>query len=181
MKFHSTPLHGAYLIELEYREDDRGFLARMVCERDFTAAGLEGRFVQVNNSASRRRGIMRGLHYQAEPYAEVKLMRVIRGAIFDAIVDVRPGSPTFGRWFGAELSATNRTMLYAPRGVAHGFLSLTDDVEVIYMSSAFYEPGAERGVRFDDPGVGIAWPIEPTEVTQKDRSWPDLDLSRAGA
>jgi dTDP-4-dehydrorhamnose 3,5-epimerase len=181
MKFHRTPLDGAYLVELEYREDDRGFLARLFCERDFTAAGLEGRFVQINNSSSRRKGILRGLHYQAAPHAEVKLMRAIRGTIFDVIVDVRPRSRSFGRWFGAELSDRNRTMLYAPRGVAHGFLSLTDDVEVIYMSSAFYAADAERGVRFDDPGVGIAWPIAPTEVTAKDRSWADLDLSGGAA
>lgn len=180
MKFHSTPLDGAYLVELDYREDDRGFLARMFCEREFAAAGLEHRFVQINNSSSRRKGIMRGLHHQAAPHAEVKLMRAVRGTIFDVIVDVRPGSPSYGRWFGAELSDRNRTMLYAPRGVAHGFLSLTDDVEVIYMSSAFYAPGSELGVRFDDPGVGIRWPVPPTEVTQKDRSWPDLDLSLGG-
>lgn len=175
MKFLKTPIDGAHIIELERREDHRGFLGRLFCEREFTAAGLEGRFVQINNSSSTRKGIVRGLHYQAPPHAEVKVMRVIRGSIFDVIVDVRNGSPTFGRWFGAELSADNRRMMYAPRGFAHGFLSLTDDVEVIYMASAFYAPGFERGVRFDDPKVAIAWPIPPLEVSDKDRAWPDLD------
>ena len=175
MKFLKTPIEGAHVIELERREDQRGFLARLFCERDFTAAGLEGRFVQINNSTSLRKGIVRGLHYQAPPHAEVKVMRVIRGAVFDVIVDVRRGSPTFGRWFGAELTAENRRMMYSPRGFAHGFLSLTDDVEVIYMASAFYAPGFERGVRFDDPKVGVEWPIRPSEVSDKDRSWPDLD------
>lgn len=175
MKFLKAPLEGARVIELERREDERGFLARLFCEREFAAAGLETRFVQINNSASLRKGIVRGLHYQVPPHAEVKVMRVIRGAIFDVIVDVRRDSPTFGRWFGAELTAANRLMMYAPRGFAHGFMSLTDDVEVIYMASSFYAPGSERGVRFDDPRVGISWPIPPREVTDKDRSWPDLD------
>jgi len=177
MKFLKTPIEGAHVIEPERREDHRGFLARVFCEREFTEAGLEGRFVQINNSTSNRKGIVRGLHYQAPPHAEVKVMRVIRGAIFDVIVDVRLGSPTFGTWFGAELSAENRRMMYSPRGFAHGFLSLTDDVEVIYMASAFYAPGFERGIRFDDPRVGIAWPVPPLEVSDKDRAWPDLDPS----
>lgn len=179
MKFVKTPLQGVHVVELEQREDSRGFLARVFCEREFAAAGLESRFPQINNSGSRRKGTLRGLHFQAPPHAEVKLMRVIRGAIFDVVVDVRRGSPSFGRWFGVRLDDRNRTMLYAPRGFAHGFLSLTDDVEVIYMSSALYAPGAEGGVRFDDPGVGIEWPIAPVEVSDKDRAWPDLSPDRA--
>lgn len=179
MKFIRTPLEGAYQVELERHEDNRGFLARLFCERSFAEAGLEHRFVQINNSASWRKGILRGLHYQTPPHTEVKLMRAIRGAIFDVIVDVRQGSPSFGRWFGAVLDESNRTMMYAPRGFAHGFLSLTDEVEVIYMSSASYAPDSERGVRFDDPMVGIAWPIPPTEVSDKDRAWPDLTVGQA--
>jgi dTDP-4-dehydrorhamnose 3,5-epimerase len=179
MKFLETPIGGGYQVELERHEDSRGFLARLFCERSFAEAGLEHRFVQINNSASWRKGTLRGLHYQAPPHTEVKLMRVIRGAIFDVIVDVRQGSPSFGKWFGAELDHSNKTMMYAPRGCAHGFLSLTDDVEVIYMSSAFYTPGSERGVRFDDPHVGIEWPIPPTEVSDKDRAWPDLSPAQA--
>ena len=179
MKFHKTPLDGVHLVELEQLEDSRGFLARLFCERSFAEAGLESRFVQINNSASHRKGILRGLHYQVPPYSEVKLMRAVRGAIFDVVVDVRRGSPTFGKWFGTELNDRNRLMLYAPRCYAHGFLSLTDDVEVIYMTSAFYTPGSERGVRFDDPRVGIAWPIAPVEVSDKDRAWPDLISAHA--
>lgn len=179
MKFRETPLKGAHLIELDRLEDSRGFLARVFCERAFAEAGLESRFVQINNSASWRKGTLRGLHYQVPPNTEVKLMRVLRGAIFDVIVDVRQGSPSFGQWFGARLDDSNRAMMYAPRGFAHGFLSLTDDVEVIYMSSAFYTPGAERGVRFDDPRIGIEWPIPPTEVSDKDRAWPDLTPDQA--
>ncbi|MBR0673018.1 dTDP-4-dehydrorhamnose 3,5-epimerase [Neoroseomonas soli] len=180
MKFLKAPLEGPHIIEPERREDHRGFLARLFCEREFAAAGLEGRFVQINNSTSLRKGIVRGLHYQAPPHSEVKVMRVIRGAIFDVVVDVRLGSPTFGRWFGAELSAGNRLMMYSPRGFAHGFMSLTDDVEVIYLTSSSYAPGSERGVRFDDPGVGVAWPAPPLEVSDKDRSWPDLDPATHG-
>jgi len=172
-------MEGAHLVELDRLEDSRGFLARMFCERAFAEAGLESRFVQANNSASWRKGTLRGPHFQVPPHTEVKLMRVIRGAIFDVIVDVRHGSASFGRWFGVRLDDTGRKMMYAPRGFAHGFLSLTDDVEVIYMSSAFYAPGAERGVRFDDPNVGIEWPIPPTEVSDKDRAWPDLTPAQA--
>jgi dTDP-4-dehydrorhamnose 3,5-epimerase len=175
MKFHKTPLEGAYLIELEKRGDERGFFARFFCEKEFGDAGLETRFVQINNSTSAVRGTIRGLHYQLPPHAEVKVMRTIRGAMYDVIVDLRRNSPTFGKWFGAELSAENRLMVYVPRGFAHGFLSLTDDVEVIYMSSAFYAPGQERGLRFDDPVVGIKWPVAPKEVSEKDCRWPDLD------
>lgn len=179
MKFSKTPLEGVHIIDLEPREDSRGFLGRMFCEREFGQAGLESRFVQMNNSLSRRRGTLRGLHYQTPPHAEVKLLRVVRGAIFNAVVDIRRGSPTFAHWFGARLDDSNRSMMYTPRGFAHGFLSLTDDAEVIYMTSAAYMPGSEGGVRFDDPRVGIDWPIPPTEVTDKDRAWPDLTPERA--
>jgi dTDP-4-dehydrorhamnose 3,5-epimerase len=175
MKFVPTPLPGAYLIELEKRGDDRGFFARLFCEKEFAAAGLEHRFVQINNSLSGSKGTLRGLHYQLAPAAEVKLMRCLRGAIFDVILDLRTGSPTFGRWFGAELSAANRTMMYVPRGFAHGLLTLCDDTEVLYPVSAFYAPQLERGIRFNDPRFDIAWPIQPEEVSEKDRNWPDFN------
>ena len=179
MKFSKTPLEGVHIVDLEPREDSRGFLGRMFCEHEFAQAGLESRFVQINNSVSRRRGTLRGLHYQAPPHAEVKLIRVVRGAIFNVAVDIRRDSPTFARWFGLRLDDGNRAMMYTPRGFAHGFLSLTDDAEVIYLTSAAYAPGSEGGVRFDDPRVGIAWPILPAEVTDKDRAWPDLAPERA--
>ena len=179
MKFITTSLAGVHLVELDRREDSRGFLARMFCEAEFAQAGLENRFVQMNNSASCHKGTLRGLHFQTPPHAEVKLMRVIHGAVFNVAVDVRRGSPTFAQWFGTRLDDRNRTMMYTPRGFAHGFLSLTDDAEVMYLSSAFYAPGTEGGVRFDDPTVGIQWPFPPQEVSDKDRAWPDLTPERA--
>lgn len=175
MKFLPTPLAGAHLVELERRGDDRGFFARLFCEREFAAAGLETRFVQANNSLTARRGTLRGMHYQLPPAAEVKLVRCLRGALYDVILDLRPRSPTFGQSFGAELTAENRTMMYVPRGFAHGFLTLADDTEALYLVSAFYAPEEERGVRFDDPRFSIRWPIAPTEVSAKDRAWPDYD------
>ena len=175
MIFTETPLAGAYLIDIEKRGDDRGFFARVFCEKEFGAHGLETRFVQVNNSTSGKRGTLRGLHYQLPPASEVKLVRSIRGSLYDVIVDLRAGSPTFGKWFGAELSAENRRMMYVPRGFAHAFMTLTDDVEALYLVSSFYSPQEERGVRWDDPTVGIEWPVLPSEISDKDRSWPSLD------
>ncbi|MEO6607061.1 MAG: dTDP-4-dehydrorhamnose 3,5-epimerase [Aestuariivirga sp.] len=180
MKFHKTPLDGAYLVELEKRGDDRGFFARFFCEREFGAQGLETRFVQVNNSLSAKKGTLRGLHYQLPPAAEVKLVRAIRGALWDVIVDLRAGSATFGKWFGAELNDENRLMMYVPRGFGHGFITLTDDVEALYMVSEFYAPQSERGLRWDDPALAIQWPIAPTEISEKDRSWSALDATFHG-
>lgn len=175
MKFHKTPLEGARVIELEKRGDDRGFFARYFCEREFAADGLETRFVQINNSLSSKKGTLRGMHYQLPPSPEVKVVRCVRGSLWDAIVDLRPDSPTFMKWFGAELSAENRLMMYVPRGFAHGLLTLTDDVEAIYLVSAFYDPQAERGLRWNDPAIGIEWPIAPVEISPKDAKWPDFD------
>lgn len=175
MIFHKTPLDGARVIELEKRGDDRGFFARFFCEKEFAAEGLETRFVQINNSLSSKKGTLRGLHYQLPPSGEVKVVRAIRGALYDVIVDLRAGSPTFGKWFGAELSAENRMMMYVPRGFAHAFITLTDDTEALYLVSDFYAPECERGLRFNDPALGIDWPIEPVEVSEKDRSWPDFN------
>jgi dTDP-4-dehydrorhamnose 3,5-epimerase len=175
VKFLPTPLAGAYLIELEPRGDERGFFARVFCEREFAAAGLESGYVQVNNSLTAQRGTLRGMHYQLPPAAEVKLVRCIAGALHDVIVDLRPDSPTCGRWFGADLTAENRRMMYVPRGFAHGFLTLTDDVEALYLVSAFYAPEEERGVRFDDPRFAIDWPIAPSELSTKDRAWPNYN------
>jgi dTDP-4-dehydrorhamnose 3,5-epimerase len=175
MKFYPAPLDEACTIELEKRGDDRGFFARFFCEKEFGDAGLETQFVQINNSLTAKKGTLRGLHYQLPPAAEVKVVRCLRGALYDVIVDLRAGSPTFGKWFGAELTADNRTMMYVPRGFAHAFVTLTDDTEALYLVSAFYSPENERGVRFNDPAVGIEWPVEPVEISEKDRNWPDLD------
>jgi dTDP-4-dehydrorhamnose 3,5-epimerase len=175
MQFQRTPLEGAYIIELEMRGDNRGFFARLFCEQEFSSAGLETRFVQINNSFSAKRGTLRGMHFQLPPSAEVKVVRCIRGALFDVIVDLRPESPTFKQWFGAELNAENRHMMYVPRGFAHGFITMADDTEAFYLVSELYVPTQERGLRFNDPAIGIKWPITPIEVSDKDKTWPDLD------
>lgn len=175
MIFTETPLPGAFLIDLEKRGDDRGFFARAFCEKEFGAKGLATRFVQVNNSLSAQRGTLRGMHYQLAPKAETKLVRCIRGALHDVILDLRRGSPTFGKSFGAELSADNRRMMYVPKGFAHGFVTLSDDTEAFYFADEFYGPEQERGVRWNDPRFGIAWPIAPVVISDKDRQHRDFD------
>lgn len=175
MKFTPTPLEGAYTIDLEKRGDDRGFFARLYCEREFADHGLPTDFVQVNNSLSADRGTLRGMHYQLAPHAETKVVRCIRGALWDCILDLRPDSKTFGQWFGAELTAENRTMMVAPKGFAHGFITLTDDTEAFYLVDAFYAPDHERGVRWNDPEFGIEWPIEPVVLSDKDAVHRDFD------
>lgn len=175
MIFHPTPLRGAYTIELEKRGDERGFFARLFCEREFAAAGIETHFQQINNSLTVKKGTLRGLHYQLPPASEAKVLRCIRGSLYDMILDIRPDSETFGQSFGVVLNAENRLMMVVPRGFAHGYLTLEDGTEALYMSSAFYDPERERGIRFDDPRFAIAWPIVPEEVSQKDRSWPNFD------
>ena len=175
LRFTPTAVHGAVLVEGVRRGDDRDFFARLFCAEDFAAAGLEGRFAQVNASLSTRRHTLRGLHYQLPPAAEAKLVRCIRGSLFDVVADLRPDSPTYGRWFGAELSAENRRMLYVPRGCAHGFLTLEDETEALYLVSDAYAPQQERGLRFDDPFLAIAWPAPPAELSAKDAGWPAFD------
>ena len=172
MKFHQTPLEGAYVIELERRGDDRGFLARFFCENEFGAAGLETRFVQINNSLTAAKGTLRGLHYQLPPAAEVKVVRAIKGALWDVIVDLRAGSPTYRKWYGTELKANNRLMMYVPRGFGHGFVTLSDHVEALYLDSAPYSPEAERGLRWNDPAVGIDWRVPPQRCRTEIASGP---------
>ena len=174
MQFNPTSLKGAYVIDLEKRGDDRGFFARFYCENEFNDAGLETHFVQINNSLSAKKGTLRGMHYQLPPAAEVKVVRCIKGALFDVVVDLRPDSPTYKRWYGAELTADNRRMMYVPRGFAHGFVTLEDDTEALYLVSAFYSPENERGLKYNDSNINIAWPISPVEISEKDRNWPDL-------
>jgi dTDP-4-dehydrorhamnose 3,5-epimerase len=174
MLFKETPLHGSYLIELEKRSDERGFFARLFCAQEFAAQGLEHRFLQANNSLSLQKGTLRGLHYQLEPMAETKLVRCLSGALYDVILDLRPQSPTFGRHFGATLSAENRLMMYVPRGFAHGFLSLEDNTEILYFVSQYYSKELERGIRWDDPRFQIAWPEPPLLISERDRSHPDF-------
>jgi dTDP-4-dehydrorhamnose 3,5-epimerase len=175
MIFTDTGLPGAYLIDLEKKGDQRGFFARVFCANEFAKAGLVTNFVQVNNSLSPTKGTLRGVHYQLAPKAETKLVRCVRGAFWDVILDLRPGSPTFGRWFGAELSAENRRMMYVPKGFAHGFITLTDDAEAFYFADEFYAPEYERGVRWNDPRFNIRWPAEPAVISDKDRGHPDFN------
>ncbi len=175
MRFTTTPVVGAHLIDLEKRGDERGFFARVFCRDEFKDHGLSADIVQINTSLSAQKGTLRGMHYQLAPSAETKVVRCIRGALFDVVLDLRPDSPSYGQWFGAELSAENRTMMYVPKGCAHGFLTLTDNTEAFYLVDNVYAPSLERGVRYDDPRFGIVWPDVPLEISQKDRGWPDFD------
>jgi dTDP-4-dehydrorhamnose 3,5-epimerase len=175
MIFTETPIAGAYLIDLEKHGDDRGFFARVFCRNEFGERDLDTEYAQINNSLSAERGTLRGLHYQLAPAEEVKVVRCVAGALWDVILDVRPGSPTFGRWFGAELTAANRRRMYAPRGMAHGFVTLADDTEALYLVSTSYAPERERGIRWNDPHFGIEWPVTPMVMSDKDRDRSDFD------
>jgi dTDP-4-dehydrorhamnose 3,5-epimerase len=175
MIFTEAPIRGVHLIEMEKRGDERGFFARAFCEKEFGSRQLATRIVQMNNSLSARKGTLRGMHYQLAPKAETKVVRCIRGALFDIVLDLRRGSPTFGKTFGTELSAENRRMLYVPKGFAHGFVTLTDDTEAFYLVDEFYSPEHERGVRWNDPKFAIQWPIQPVVMSDKDRGYRDFD------
>ena len=180
MKFSETSLPGAYVIDVERHEDERGWFARAWCRREFENHGLNGSIAQANLSQNRRRGTVRGLHWQVAPYAECKLVRCTRGAIFDAIADLRPDSPTYRSWVGVELTAANNRMLLVPEGFAHGFQTLEDDTQVFYQVTQFYAPESERGARYDDPAFGIEWPLAATEMSQKDLSWDPFDAGNGG-
>ena len=174
MLIHPTPLDGSALIELQELGDDRGFFARSFCRQDFTDAGLEPTIEQSNVSFNYRRGTLRGFHYQLEPYAEAKTIRCVRGSIYDVIIDMRPDSKTYLRHFSAKLSADNHLAVHVPKNFAHGYLTLDDDTEVMYAVSVAYTPKAERGVRWDDPALCIAWPRAIDVVSAKDSLWPLL-------
>jgi len=171
--FHEIALPGAMLIEPEPRHDHRGSFARMWCAREFEQHGLSTRMSQCNLSVSERRGTLRGMHFQQAPYQEAKLVRCQLGSIYDVIVDLRPASPTYKRWFGVELTAANHLMLYVPPGFAHGFQTLQDNTEVFYQVSEFYNHEAERGVRWNDPAVAIVWPISDPILSERDRNFPE--------
>lgn len=174
MKFKETKLQGAFVLELERRLDDRGFFARAFCQQEFETHGLNPNVAQCNLSFNDKAGTLRGLHYQSSPATEAKLFRCIRGAIYDVIVDMRPESPTYLQCFGIELSADNHLALYVPEMFAHGYQALEDSTEVLYQVSEFYTPGVEKGLRFDDPTLGIDWPLPATTISEKDQSWPLL-------
>lgn len=177
--FRDTPVSGVVIVVPERREDPRGFFARTWCQREFAAHGLTSHLVQCSLSFSPRRGTLRGLHYQAPPATEAKLIRCTRGAIWDVALDVRPGSRTFGRHVAIELTADNRTMLFIGEGLAHGFQTLQDDTEVCYQMSEFYAPAAQRGIRYDDPAFAIPWPIENPVLLDRDRTCANFTVSVA--
>lgn len=174
MIFNETPLLGAYVIHLEKKGDDRGFFARYFCQKEFAKHNLTTVFVQINNSLSVERGTLRGMHYQADPFAEDKLVRCVQGSLYDVIVDIRPQSKTYGQSFGFELSAENRVMMYVPKGFAHGFITLQDNTETIYLVSQFYSPEHERGIRWNDSFLNIHWPVKPTVLSSKDNDYPNF-------
>jgi len=172
MRFINTGIAGAYVIEPEPREDERGRFLRAWCAREFAAAGINFSPVQANMGFSVLKGTTRGMHYQQAPALEAKLVRCTRGAFFDVVLDLRSESPTYGQWYGVELTAGNAKMLFVPEGCGHGYQTLEDATELHYMTSEYYTPSAARGVRFDDPAFSIAWPLEAAVVSEQDRNWP---------
>jgi len=175
MKFLQTPIDGVAILDLEEHHDHRGFFARSFCQDEFTANGLLPDVAQCNISYNHVAGTLRGMHYQLAPATEAKLVRCIAGAVVDIIVDLRPGSPTYLQHVSVELSAANRRSLYVPPMFAHGYQTLVDDTEVLYQVSERYTPGMERGLRFDDPVLGLSWPVPATTISEKDASWPLLE------
>ncbi|HCI53987.1 MAG TPA: dTDP-4-dehydrorhamnose 3,5-epimerase [Gallionella sp.] len=178
MKFQSIPLEGAFLVSLEKRCDERGVFARTYCKNEFAAHGIAVDIMQSNISTNKCAGIVRGMHFQRAPHAEVKLVRCIHGAIFDVIVDIRKNSLTYGQWYGVELSEDNGLMIVVPEGFAHGYQALSDGATAFYMVSTVYAPEAEGGLRYDDPALGIKWPLPVTEVSDKDRQWALLSVDK---
>ena len=174
MIFSATTLPGVLRIELEPRQDERGFLARTYCQDEFSRQGLNTHWPQCNLTLTRKRGMVRGMHFQADPKPEIKLIRCAAGAIYDVLVDLRPGTPAFGRWEAFDLSAQNRRQLYVPAGIAHGFQCLTEDCEVFYQMSEAYYPDLARGLRWNDPEVNITWPIPNPILSERDRTLPLL-------
>ncbi len=178
MIFHDSEIDGAFVIELEPHEDDRGFFARTFCQREFEEHGLESSVAQCSVSFNRHKGTLRGMHYQAPPHEEVRLVRCISGAIYDVIIDLRPNSRSMMGWMALTLDTKTHRMLYVPAGLAHGFLTLEDNTEVFYQMSEFYYPELARGVRWDDPAFDIVWPLPVSVISEKDRSWPSYVLEK---
>ncbi|HEY6770498.1 MAG TPA: dTDP-4-dehydrorhamnose 3,5-epimerase [Candidatus Sulfotelmatobacter sp.] len=175
MKFQETKLPGVFEISLDRRNDERGFFARSWCEREFEDQGLNPRLSQCNVSFNLQAATLRGLHYQAAPFAEAKVVRCTSGGIYDVAVDLRPESGTFRQWLGITLTASNRKMLYIPEGFAHGFITLEDNTEVHYQMSEFYAPESARGVRWNDPAFRVEWPMQPQVISERDRTYPDFE------
>lgn len=175
MVFTPIKLNGSFIIDLEKHGDERGFFARAWCQKEFAVHGLNENIVQCNVSYNKQKGTIRGLHYQIKPYEEAKLVRCMKGAISDVIVDLRPSSPTYKQWIAVELSEANRRALYVPEGFAHGFQTLMDDTELFYQVSQFYAPEFERGVRWNDPAFAINWPFPISNISSKDSSYSDFE------
>lgn len=180
MIFTKTKLKDAFLIDLEPRQDPRGFFARTFCTKEFEAQGLKPTIAQCNLSFNYKKGTLRGMHYQTTPAAEVKLARCTHGAIYDVIIDMRSESPTYLSYFGVELTAENRRALYIPEMFAHGYQTLTDEAEIAYQMSEFYAPEYQCGLRYNDPAFGIEWPLPVCEISDKDASWPLFESAPAG-
>ncbi|MBI1198262.1 MAG: dTDP-4-dehydrorhamnose 3,5-epimerase [Phenylobacterium sp.] len=176
MRFLSTEVHGVLRVEAEPHVDERGAFARLQCPEEFAGFGVEFAPVQTSLSRNPKAGTLRGLHYQAAPHAEAKLVRVVRGRVFDVAVDLRPDSPTYRRWTGAELTADNMAGLFIPQGVAHGFLTLEPDSDVLYQIAPAYRPGHATGVRWNDPAFGVVWPAEPKLMSAADAAYPDFTV-----
>lgn len=180
MKFVETPLAGAYEVEIEPLQDERGSFARTFCHKEFAEIGFHKQIMQINHSITRRKGAVRGMHYQRPPACEAKIIRCVHGHVFDVMVDIRAGSPTFMQWHGVELSKDNMRMVYIPEGFAHGFQAITDNAELIYHHSTFYSPEYERGLRYDDPVLAINWPLPVSVVSPKDQSYTLIGVNFKG-
>jgi len=173
LQFKETKLSGAYIIDLDTLEDERGFFARAFCQKEFEENGLRSNIAQCNLSFNHKKGTLRGMHYQVKPYEEVKMVRCTQGKILDVIIDLRKDSATYKKWIGVELTAENNRMLYVPEGFAHGYQTLEDNSVVYYQVTEFYQPGSERGIRWNDPAFNIDWPLEISFISDKDNSHPD--------
>ncbi len=180
MIFTETILKGSYEITLTPHSDSRGWFARSYCKQEFKEIGHQKEWVQLNHSHSIQKGTLRGMHFQLAPFAEIKMLRCIAGSVYDVIIDLRKDSATFLKWFGTELSAENKKMLYIPAGFAHGFQTLTDDVELIYHHTQFYTPSAEAGIRYNDKTINIAWPLAVSEISKRDAHHPLIDSTFKG-
>jgi len=177
MEFLKTKLPGVFEIQIEAKPDERGFFARTWCQNEFESQGLAGKLVQCSLSFNKRKGTLRGMHYQIAPHEETKVVRCTQGAVYDVVLDLRPGSPAFKNWTGVELTAEKRNMIYVPQGCAHGFLTLEDRCEVIYQMSEFQYAESSRGVRWDDPAFQIEWPTEVEVISERDRNYGDFQIS----
>ena len=171
MIFKKTIIQDSLLISLEKKDDNRGFFSRLYCSKEFGLQNILFNIVQINNSLSEKKGTLRGMHYQKKPYEEGKIIRCIKGSLYDVIIDLRKNSNSYKKWFGVNLSSENRKMLYVPKGCAHGFLTQENDTEIIYLVDGYYEPNSELGIRYDDFNFNINWPMKINEISKKDLSW----------